>query len=198
VSTAKTPDKPALAVAAWEYASEDPYDAGELMLSHVEPQRREKRPLTDHTAATAELQRLQAEVETRDQALSLLAGLHQCVTTDEPQAMAQAIFDAVLSEKKELQRSERESRSMAEHHAATASQALKRAIAAEAENARLREALQAARECIEMDRTALADTHMDPRTNQVDEDGQAGLDEYDAVLAQIDSALSTDQQERQG
>ena len=52
------------------------------------------------------------------------------------------------------------------------------------------EALRAARDCILLDRTALADTHMNPATNTGDEDGQAGLDEYDAVLAKIDAALS--------
>lgn len=55
----------------------------------------------------------------------------------------------------------------------------------------LREALSAARDCILIDRAALADCHMDPLTNEVDEDGAAGVAaEYDVVLAQIGAALS--------
>lgn len=50
-------------------------------------------------------------------------------------------------------------------------------------------ALKAARDCILIDRQALADAHMNPATNQLDEDGQAGVDEYDEVLGQIDEAI---------
>ena len=51
-------------------------------------------------------------------------------------------------------------------------------------------ALLSAREVISMDRQCLADTHMDPTTNEVDEDGKAGLADYDEVLAEIDAALA--------
>ncbi|NDY89719.1 hypothetical protein [Ideonella livida] len=54
----------------------------------------------------------------------------------------------------------------------------------------LLEALKEARACIMTDRTSLADAHMDPVTNRVDEDGEAALEEYDAVLAQIDGAIA--------
>lgn len=64
--------------------------------------------------------------------------------------------------------------------------------------AQAQKALTAARECILLDRTSLADFHMQPETNEVDEDGQAGLDEYDAVLAQIDDALSSSAEESNG
>lgn len=51
------------------------------------------------------------------------------------------------------------------------------------------DALRAARACILIDRTALADAHFDHGLGRVDDDGQDGMDEYDAVLAQIDAAL---------
>lgn len=51
-------------------------------------------------------------------------------------------------------------------------------------------ALQSARDCIELDRSALEVTHMDPLTNEVDADGAAGIAEYDAVLAQIGVAIA--------
>jgi hypothetical protein len=54
----------------------------------------------------------------------------------------------------------------------------------------LMEAVKSARACIAQDRQALADTHMNPATNAVDDEGQAGLDEYDAVLRQIDAAVA--------
>lgn len=53
-----------------------------------------------------------------------------------------------------------------------------------------REALEAARDCILIDRTALADCHMDPVTNEVDADGRDGVADYDAVLALIGGALA--------
>jgi hypothetical protein len=55
---------------------------------------------------------------------------------------------------------------------------------------RMYQALKTARDCISQDRQALADAHMDPATNRLDEDGQAGVDEYDAVLAEIDAAIA--------
>lgn len=51
-------------------------------------------------------------------------------------------------------------------------------------------ALQTARECIYTDRTSLADCHMSPVTNTLDEDGAAGVAEYDAVLSTIDAAIA--------
>lgn len=51
----------------------------------------------------------------------------------------------------------------------------------------LREALAAARACILLDRTSVADCHAAP-DGRVDEDGAAALEDYDAVLAQIDAA----------
>ena len=51
-------------------------------------------------------------------------------------------------------------------------------------------ALKSARDCISQDRKALADAHMDQATNRLDEDGQVGVDEYDAVLAEIDAAIA--------
>jgi len=78
-----------------------------------------------------------------------------------------------------------EGRPLADHDAASAQiEALRQRVA------ELESALDKARACILLDRTTLADSHMDPATNQVDEDGQAGLDEYDEVLAAIDSARS--------
>lgn len=52
---------------------------------------------------------------------------------------------------------------------------------------RMVEALQAARETIALDRQALADSHTGP--DGLDEDGEAGVADYDAVLACIDAAL---------
>jgi hypothetical protein len=46
-------------VVAWQYASEDPYDAGQFLLTHDEPQRLYKSALvrrSDHAAAIASLQ----------------------------------------------------------------------------------------------------------------------------------------------
>ena len=54
---------------------------------------------------------------------------------------------------------------------------------------RQREALRAARTMIQEHREKLVRGHFDPKTGSVDEDGQRGLDEYDAVLAQIDALL---------
>ena len=54
----------------------------------------------------------------------------------------------------------------------------------------LTEALKLARGCILMDRTALADAHMCPVTNEVDAEGRDGVADYDAVLSVIDAALS--------
>ena len=69
--------------------------------------------------------------------------------------------------------------------------------ALEAENAKMTGyqdalvcALLSAREVISMDRQCLADTHMDTTTNEVDEDGKAGVADYDEVLAEIDAALA--------
>lgn len=66
--------------------------------------------------------------EERDElrrALSLLAGLHPCLTTDEPMPMAQAIFDHVLSERAELEREATSCRATTEHYAAIAAAAKK-------------------------------------------------------------------------
>lgn len=52
------------------------------------------------------------------------------------------------------------------------------------------EALRAARACIQQDRTILADTGM-RHDNTMDPDAAAGVAEYDAVLAQIDTALAS-------
>ena len=54
----------------------------------------------------------------------------------------------------------------------------------------LKAALIKAKSCIETDRTALADCHMNPDTNEVDEEGAAGLAEYDDVLSTIKDALA--------
>lgn len=54
----------------------------------------------------------------------------------------------------------------------------------------LLQALGHAKCVIEQDRQALADCHMDPLTNELDEDGAAGVAEYDAVLEQIDAAFT--------
>lgn len=53
----------------------------------------------------------------------------------------------------------------------------------------LMDAVRAARACIQQDRVALADAHMNPATNTVDDEGAAGVAEYDAVLQQIDAAI---------
>lgn len=53
----------------------------------------------------------------------------------------------------------------------------------------LMDAVRAARACIQQDRAALADVHMNPATNTVDDEGAEGLAEYDAVLQQIDAAI---------
>jgi hypothetical protein len=53
----------------------------------------------------------------------------------------------------------------------------------------MRGALLHAKRCILLDRTALADAHMDPRTNRVEDEAVEALAEYDDVLARIDAAL---------
>lgn len=64
-------------------------------------------------------------------------------------------------------------------------------IEARVQESRMREALQDARAVIEQDRAGLADSHTNPHTKKLDADGQAGCDAYDAVLRQIDAAIST-------
>lgn len=44
-------------------------------------------------------ERLAPELERTQQALDMLAGLHPCLTTDDPAEMAKQIFDAVMSER---------------------------------------------------------------------------------------------------
>ena len=51
---------PELPTVAYEYESEDPYDSGELMLSHVKPERRNVSPLVRKSDAEAALR---AQVE---------------------------------------------------------------------------------------------------------------------------------------
>jgi len=53
----------------------------------------------------------------------------------------------------------------------------------------MRGALLHAKRCILLDRTALAEAHMDPRTNRVEDEAVGALAEYDEVLARIDAAL---------
>lgn len=54
----------------------------------------------------------------------------------------------------------------------------------------MRKALLHAKGCILLDRTALADAHMNPITNSiVDEEARDVLADYDEVLARIDAAL---------
>lgn len=55
-------------------------------------------------------------------------------------------------------------------------------------------ALRAARACIQQDRQALADSHTS--VDGLDEDGAAGVAEYDEVLQQIDEALAAQARER--
>lgn len=52
----------------------------------------------------------------------------------------------------------------------------------------IRTALMAARACIQQDRQALADCHTG--ADGLDEDGAAGVAEYDEVLQQIEEALA--------
>ena len=52
----------------------------------------------------------------------------------------------------------------------------------------LLEALRVARDCVSTDRQALADSHTGP--DGLDEDGAAGVAEYDRALAVIDSAIA--------
>lgn len=54
----------------------------------------------------------------------------------------------------------------------------------------LLEALQVARACIERDRISLAESHTNPHTKRLDADGADGVAEYDAVLRQVDEAIS--------
>lgn len=61
-----------------------------------------------------------------------------------------------------------------------------RALPEAAANDSVRAALRAARACIQQDRQALADSHTSE--TGLDEDGAAGVAEYDEVLAQIDEA----------
>lgn len=68
---------------------------------------------------------LTAERDELRRALSLLAGLHQCLTTDEPMEAAQAIFDHVMSERAELEREATSCRATTEHYAAIAAAAKK-------------------------------------------------------------------------
>lgn len=69
--------------------------------------------------------------------------------------------------------------------------AIERLVALESHNARMRQALMAARACIALERTALADAHMNPDTNRVDDEAVEALAEYDSTLASIDAALLT-------
>lgn len=87
--------------------------------------------LADHVAAAARIAELQRQLEARDKALALLAGLHPCVTTDDPQALSQQVFDAVMSETSDLRKEAATSRAQAEEYAALASKAMKQANAAE-------------------------------------------------------------------
>lgn len=66
------------------------------------------------------------------------------------------------------------------------------AIAPELAADRVTKTLQKVRACIMVDRTALAETHFDHGLGRVDEYGQAGLDEYDQVLAAIDALLPSE------
>jgi hypothetical protein len=50
------------------------------------------------------------------------------------------------------------------------------------------EALLDARQCIHLDRVALADAHTGP--DGLDEDGALAVGDYDAVLARIDAAIA--------
>lgn len=49
-------------------------------------------------------------------------------------------------------------------------------------------ALRVARDCISVDRVALLDSHTGP--DGLDEDGAAGVADYDAVLFVIDAAMT--------
>lgn len=53
----------------------------------------------------------------------------------------------------------------------------------------MRDALENAKYCILIDRTALADAHMNEHSNRIDDDGLAALAEYDKVLSKINAAL---------
>lgn len=55
---------------------------------------------------------------------------------------------------------------------------------------KLAQALRAARACIWIDRTSMADTGVDP-SGAIDPDTATALAEYDAVIQQIDDALAT-------
>jgi hypothetical protein len=58
--------------------------------------------------------------------------------------------------------------------------------------AAMADALRAARARIQLDRTSLADSHMGPASNEIDdEDALAALADYDVVLQQIDHALES-------
>lgn len=52
------------------------------------------------------------------------------------------------------------------------------------------ECIKLARECIALDSQCLAECHTDPKSGQLDEVGTAGVAEYSALLARIDSAIA--------
>ncbi len=59
-------------------------------------------------------------------------------------------------------------------------------------NRQMLEALRKARDVIWTDRVALADCHTGPEG--LDEDGAAGVADYDEALAQIDAAIASAEQ----
>lgn len=52
------------------------------------------------------------------------------------------------------------------------------------------ECIKLARECIAFDGKCLAECHTDPKSGQLDEAGMAGVAEFNALLARIDSAIA--------
>lgn len=56
---------------------------------------------------------------------------------------------------------------------------------------RLRAACTALAALVQRDRVSLYQAHRNPVTGEVDEDGQQGLDEYDAALALADAAMGS-------
>lgn len=61
-----------------------------------------------------------------------------------------------------------------------------------AANQRLRAACTALAALVQRDRVALYEAHRNQVTGEVDADGQAGLDEYDAALALADQAMGSE------
>jgi hypothetical protein len=81
------------------------FNAGKDLASHADSEDAAERLAADRleqmTADRAQALRWRDDADALRKALDLLAGLHPCLTTDDPMAMAEAIFEAVQSREQE-------------------------------------------------------------------------------------------------